>query len=103
MLKERKFTWVVGYAIGIALLVAVLPSIVLPHPAWSEAHWWAYLLFIVCSGITLIGFASTMRQRVELTERLAKLEQTVELLKRQAQSQCVQKNNVSEQLVGSLN
>jgi hypothetical protein len=103
MLKDRKLTWVVEYAIGIILLVAVLPSIVLPHPNWSEAHWWAYLLFIVCSGITLIGCASSMRQRVELTQRIEKLEQTVEVLKKQAQSECVQKNKASEQFVGSVN
>jgi hypothetical protein len=100
MLKDRKLTWVFGYAIGIALLVAVLPSIVIPHPGWNGAYWWAYLLFIVCSGITLIGCASSMRQRVELTERLEKLEKTVEALKKQAQSECVQKNKLSEQLVG---
>ena len=103
MLKDRKSTWVVGYSIGIVLLVAVLPSIVIPHPNWSDAHWWAYLLFIVCAGITMIGCASSMRQRVELTERIEKLEQTVEALKQQAQSECVQKNKVSEQIVFSVN
>jgi hypothetical protein len=103
MLKDRNVTWVVEYALGIVLLVAVLPSIVLPHPGWSEAHWWAYLLFIVCAGITLVGCGSSMRQRVELAQRIAKLEQTVEALKKQAQSECVQKNKASEQLVGSVN
>jgi hypothetical protein len=103
MLKDRRITWVVEYAIGIVLLMSVLPSIVIPHPAWTEAHWWAYLLFIVCAGITLIGCASSMRQRVELAQRIEKLEQTVEFLMKQAQSECVQKNKFSEQLVGSVN
>ena len=106
MLKDRKSVWVVEYLIGIGLLVTVLPSIVHPHPGWSAAHGWAYLLFIACSGITLLGFASSMRQRIDLSERITKLEQMADGLKgaqKQTQNESGQKRTTSEQLVSSVN
>jgi hypothetical protein len=94
------------YLIGIGFLVAVLPYIVHPQPGWSPAHGWAYLLFIACAGITLISSASGTRQRMEMSERIKKLEQMVENQK-PAQNQ---KQNTSgpqfiskEHLVGSVN
>jgi hypothetical protein len=106
MLKDRKSVWVVEYAIGIALLVTVLPSIVHPHPGWSAAHGWAYLLFIACSGIMLLGLASSMRQRIALSDRITKLEQMAEGLKgaqKQIQAESGQKRTTSEQFVSSVN
>jgi hypothetical protein len=109
MLKDRKSVWVVEYLIGIALLVAVLPSIIHPHPGWSEAHGWAYLLFIACSGITLLGLASAMRQRIALADRITKLEQMAEDLKfaqKQVRNEGGQKRTASEPRqvgVGSVN
>ena len=78
MLKDSKLVWVVEYLLGIGFLVAVLPFIVHPQPGWSPAHGWAYLLFIACAGITLISSASGTRQRMEMNERIKKLEQMVE-------------------------
>jgi len=106
MLKDRKLVWVVEYLIGIAFLVAVLPYIVHPQPGWSDAHGWAYLLFIACAGITLISSASGTRQRMELSKRITKLEQMVENQKpdqKLAQSESGQKHKLSEHLVGSVN
>jgi hypothetical protein len=106
MQKDRKLVWVVEYAIGIVFLAAVIPFIVHPQPGWSSAHSWAYLLFIACAGITLLSSASSTRQRMRLTERIAKLEQTVEGLKtagKQTHSDGGQKHTLSEQLVGSIN
>jgi hypothetical protein len=106
MLKDRKSVWVVEYLIGIALLVAVLPSIIHPQAGWSAAHGWAYLLFIACSGITLLGLASAMRQRIALAERITKLEQMAEDLKcaqKQVRNEGGQKRTASEHLVGSVN
>ena len=106
MFKDRKLVWVIEYSLGIILLVAVIPFIVHPQAGWSAAHGWAYLLFIACSGITLVGSASAMRQRIEMANRIRKLEQMVEVLKKQAQSECVQKNRAIENRqvgVGSAN
>jgi hypothetical protein len=106
MLKDRKLVWVVEYLIGIAFLVAVLPYIIHPQPGWSDAHGWAYLLFIACAGITLISSASGTRQRMELSNRITKLEQMVENQKpdqKKAQSEGGQKHKLSEHLVGSVN
>jgi hypothetical protein len=102
MLKDSKLVWVIEYLIGIALLVAVLPFIIHPQQGWSPAHGWAYLLFIACSGITLLGFASAMRQRIALSERITKLEQIIEN-RTQNQTECAHKNKASEQFVGSVN
>ena len=106
MNKDRKSVWVVEYLIGIGFLVAVLPFIVHPQPGWSPAHGWAYLLFIACAGITLLGLASSMRQRIALSDRITKLEQMAEGNKgcqKQAQAQSTQKRTTSEQLVSSVN
>ena len=106
MLKDRKSVWVVEYLIGIALLVAALPSIVHPQPGWSAAHGWAYLLFIACSGITLLGLASAMRQRIALSDRITKLEQMAgspSQTQKQTSSVSGQKRTPSEHFVGSVN
>jgi hypothetical protein len=107
MLKDLKLVWVVEYLIGIAFLVAVLPFIVHPQPGWSAAHGWAYLLFIACAGITLISSASGTRQRLELAERIKKLEQIVENQKpaqKPTHSEGEGKQFITrEHLVGSVN
>jgi hypothetical protein len=78
MENYRKFLWIMEYAIGGVFLVAVMPFVVHPQPGWSDAHGWAYLLFIACAGIALLSSASGTRQRIKLTERVAKLEKMVE-------------------------
>jgi hypothetical protein len=78
MENDRKHVWIVEYAIGIIFLVAVMPFIVHPRPGWSDAHGWAYLLFIACSGIAFVSSASGTRQRLKLSERIKKLEQIIE-------------------------
>ncbi|MCJ7729075.1 MAG: hypothetical protein MUO27_04250 [Sedimentisphaerales bacterium] len=106
MLKDKKLVWMVEYVIGFILLVAVMPFIVHPQPGWSEAHGWAYLLFIACSSITLISSASGTRQRMKMDERIAKLEQMAEDLKcaqKQARNESGQKHTASGHLVGSVN
>jgi len=102
MSKDKKIVWVVEYIIGITLLLSVLPSIVHPQPGWSEAHSWAYLLFIACAGAMLLGFASSMRQRIIMSERITKLEQMLEDQK-QCKPECGQKQKASEQFAGSVN
>jgi hypothetical protein len=106
MLRDRKAVWVVEYLIGIALLVTVLPSIVHPHPGWSPAHSWAYMLFIACAGIMFLGLASSMRQRIALSDRITKLEQMAQVQQgsqKQTQAESGQKRTTSEQLVSSVN
>jgi hypothetical protein len=106
MNKDSKLVWIVEYLIGIAFLVAVLPYIVHPQPGWSAAHGWAYLLFIACAGITLISSASGTRQRIELSERVKKLEKKLEEQKsaqNQAQHTSESQFISKEHLVGSVN
>ena len=106
MFSDKKIILVVEYIIGFSLLITVLPSIVHPHPGWSEAHWWGYLLFIVCSGFTLVSCASEMNQRLELAKRIEKLEKMAEELKgaqKKGQSETGPKRTASEHLVGSVN
>jgi hypothetical protein len=106
MQKDSKLVWVVEYLIGIGFLVAVLPYIVHPQSGWSPAHGWAYLLFIACAGIALISSASETRQRLEMSERIKKLEKKLE----EQESAPNQTQNTSgpqfiskEHLVGSVN
>jgi len=106
MLKDRKLVWVVEYVIGIAFLLAVMPFIIHPQPGWSDAHGWAYLLFIACAGITLVSSASGARQRMKLSERIKELEQMVEgpkAAQKQAHNESGQQFITSEHLVGSVN
>jgi hypothetical protein len=106
MLKDRNLVWVVEYVIGIVLLLAVMPFIVHPQPGWSEAHSWAYLLFIACSGITLVSSASGTRQCMKLSERIKELEQMLEgqrPAQKQAHNESGQKRTLSEHLVSSVN
>jgi hypothetical protein len=103
MFRDKKAIIVIEYVIGFSLLILVLPYIVTRQPSWGAAHWWAYLLFILCAGLALIGSASGMKQRLELSQRITKIEQKVDVLFKQAQSECEQKNKTCEQLVGSVN
>jgi len=109
MQNDSKLIWVVEYTLGIVFLVAVMPFIVHPQQGWSAAHGWAYLLFIACSGITLISSASGTRQRIKLSERITKLEQIIEGQKpggQDKQSESGQKRTANEPRkvgVGSLN
>ena len=103
MFKDKKAVIIIEYIVGFSLLILVLPYIVTQRAGWSSAHWWAYLLFIVCAGIALIGSASGMKQRLELSHRIAKLEEKTDILIKQARSECEQKNKICEQLVGSVN
>ena len=105
-MNKDNMVWVVEYLLGIGFLVAVLPFIVHPQPGWSPAHGWAYLLFIACAGITLISSASGSRQRLELSERIQKLEKKLEEQKsdqNQAQDAGASQFINKEHLVGSVN
>jgi hypothetical protein len=101
MFKDKKAIIVIEYIIGFSLLILVLPYIVAKQPGWDSAHWWAYLLFILGAGIALIGSASGMKQRMELGQRIIKLERKIDILIKQAQIECEQKNKACESLVGS--
>jgi hypothetical protein len=105
-MNKDNLVWVVEYLIGIGFLVGVLPFIIHPQPGWSAAHGWAYLLFIACAGISLISSASATRQRLELSERIKKLEKKLEEQK-SAQHQTENTSGPQfinkEQLVGSVN
>ena len=102
MFKDKKAIIVVEYILGFSFLILVLPYIVTLHSGFTSAHWWSYLLFIVCAGLALIGSASGMKQRMELSHRITKLEQKTDILIKQAQSECEQKSKICEQLVGSV-
>jgi hypothetical protein len=78
MQKDSKLVCVVEYLIGIGFLVVALPFIIHPQPGWSDAHGWAFLIFTACAGITLLSSASGTRQRIELSERIKKLEKKLE-------------------------
>ena len=102
--------WAVKYLIGIGFLVAVLPFIIHPQSGWSSAHGWAYLLFIACAGIALVGSASGTRQRLELAKRVKELEKQIEVQKQESDpTQSNTKNSggpqfiSKEHLVGSVN
>lgn len=103
MFTDKKAIIVAEYIIGFSLMIVVLPYIVARQPDWDSAHWWAYMMFIVCAGLVLVGNASGMKQRMELSKRITKTEQKLDILFKQAQSECEQKNKTSEQLVGSVN
>ena len=106
MNKDRKLVWVVVYLIGIGFLVVVLPSLVNPPSDWSGAHTWAYLLFMVCTGIALVSSASATRQRIELSERIEKLEKKLEeqkLAQNQTPGEIGKQFITREHLVGSVN
>jgi hypothetical protein len=106
MHKDMKLVWVVEYLIGIGFLVAVLPFILHPQPGWSPAHGWAYLLFIACAGISLISSASGTRQRIELSKRIAELEDMLDGLKtcqKHSQNENNQKNVNTEKFINSVN
>jgi hypothetical protein len=106
MFSDKKIIAVIEYIIGFSLLMAVLPSMLYPHTGWSEAHWWAYLLFIVSASFILLSCASSMRKRLVLARRIEKLEKEVEELKRpgnHTNTDDLVKRAVKEQLIGSLN
>jgi hypothetical protein len=105
MFKDKRFIFVIEYIIGFSLLIAVMPSLVNPHTGWSEAHWWAYLLFIVTSSFIFLSCASAMRKRLALKRRIEKLEKAVEDLKYPGNHTDTDslKRAIKEQLVGSLN
>jgi hypothetical protein len=103
MFKDKKTIIVIEYVVGFSLLIVVLPYIVAPHPDWSKAYWWAYLLFIVGAGIALIGSASGMKQRLDLAQRITTLEQKIDVLIKQAQRECEQKNKTCDELLFSAN
>jgi hypothetical protein len=109
MFSDKKIIFVIEYIIGFSLLIIVLPHIIYPQPGWGEAYWWAYLLFIVSSGFILISCASETKQRMQMAERIAKLEKMMEEHKathNQPQDQTAQKRTTSEPRhigVGSVN
>jgi hypothetical protein len=106
MRRDSKLVCVLEYLIGGVFLVAALPFIVHPQPGWSEAHGWAYLLFVVCVGITLISSASGTRQRLELSEQVKKLEKQLEeqkLAQNQTHNTGGPQFISKEHLVGSVN
>jgi hypothetical protein len=103
---DSKFVCVVEYIMGFIFLVAALPFIIHPQPGWSDAHNWASLVFIACAGITLVCSASGMRQLIELSGRVKKLEKQLEEQKH-AQNQTHNTGGPQfisqEHLVGSVN
>ncbi len=106
MFTDKKLLWALEYALGFTILAIAMPLIVTSHPNWSDAHGWAYLLFLASCAFILISCASAMRQRMQLAQRIAKLEQTADYLKpaqKQAQNESGQKHTVSQQFVGSVN
>jgi hypothetical protein len=112
-MNKDNLVWVVEYLIGIALLMVVLPFIIHPQSGFSPApnlapyaYGWAYLLFIACTGITLISSASATKQHLELSKRIKELEQklgeqksSVNQTQISGESQFINK----EHLVGSVN
>ena len=102
MFKDRKFIWVLEYLIGLGLLAVIMPSIVRPHPGWSSAHSWAYLLFIACAGVVLVSAAGSMRQRMQMVKRIEQLERAATSRKR-AQSESEQRPAADEHYAGSMN
>jgi hypothetical protein len=104
-MNKNNPVWIVEYLIGIGFLVAALPFIVYPQPGWSPAHSWAFLLFVACAGIALIGSASGTRQRVELSKRVTELEK--KLGERSAQNRAQNTGGPQfisrEHLIGSVN
>ncbi|MGA2172125.1 MAG: hypothetical protein ABSG82_03810 [Sedimentisphaerales bacterium] len=106
MSAKGKPVWMIEYVIGIGLLVVAVPFIVAPQPGWNEAHGWAYLLFLICSGITLISSASAARQSAQLAERIVELERMTKGLKssaKQSQNKNSRRRTTGERLVGSVN
>lgn len=105
-MNKDNLVWVVEYLMGIGFLVAVLPFVVNPQPGWSPAHSWAYLLFMICVGITLISSASGTRQRIELSKRITELEKKLneqESAQNQTQNTGGSPFISKEHLVGSVN
>ena len=106
MFSDRKLIVVLEYIIGFCLLIAVVPLFVDPHPDWNDARWWAYLLFIVGFSLTLVSCASGMKQRIQLSQRISKIEKMLEGLK-DAQTQPPRQSGLKrseiEHLIGSLN
>ena len=106
MFSDSKVVYICEYVIGFTLLIVVLPFLVAPTPGWSNAHWWAYLLFIVNAGFTFVSCASEMKQRMELLGRIKNLEKMVgenKSTQNQVQQAASKKHAASEQLVGSVN
>ena len=105
MFKDKRYVYVIEYIIGFSLLIAVLPSMVNPHTGWSEAHWWAYLLFIVCASFIFLSCASAMRKRLALKHRIEKLEKAIEDLKHPGNHTDTDslRRAIKEQMVGSVN
>ena len=106
MFKDSKIIFVLEYIIGFSLLIAVMPSLVHPHEGWSEAHWWAYLLFIVAASFIFLSCASGMLKRLQLSRRIEKLEKEIEELKHpgnHTNTDNLVKRSVKEQFIGSLN
>jgi hypothetical protein len=105
MFSDKKFIVVLEYVIGFSLLMAVVPLFAEPGADWSDARWWAYLLFIVGFGLTLISCATGMKQRIELSQRISKIEKALEGLKN-TQSQTFgladPQQFAAKQFVGSL-
>jgi uncharacterized membrane protein len=114
MFTDRKIIVVLEYIIGFCILIAVVPLFVDPHPDWSDARWWAYLLFIVGASLTLISCASGMKQRIQLSQRISKIEQIIKDLKdKEVQAQTNKevkevkevghKQTIGEKFIASLN
>jgi len=78
MFKDSKIIVVLEYIIGFCFLIAVVPLFVDPRQDWNDAHQWAYLFFIVGAGLTLVSCASGMKQRIELSQRILKLEKMLD-------------------------
>ena len=106
MFVDRKLVWVLQYIFGVGILVIVLPMLVGPELQWTEAHGWAFLLFLCGSGISLIDCASSLRLRNRLLQRIDELEKkTNELSAQQNTTESVspKKQTIEQQLISSVN
>jgi hypothetical protein len=106
MLADRKLVWVLQYIFGIGILIIVLPMLIGSELQWTEAHGWAFLLFLCGSGISLIDCASSLRLRNRLLQRLDELEKKTNSFSAQqsmAENASPKKQTLGQQLVGSVN
>lgn len=73
MLKDKMGVWATEYVAGGLLVVLPLIGLALWLAGKTHICVWAVLLFGVCLGVILISCASSMRQRMELANRIEAL------------------------------
>jgi hypothetical protein len=107
MFADRKLVWMLQYIFGVGILIIVLPMLIGPQLEWSEAHGWAFLLFLCGSGISFIDCASSLRLRNRLLERVEELEKKTATITTGSQGPAEppspKKQTIEHQLVSSVN